>query len=65
MSAAAWLYRRFRLPSNKLVEVRRVRDGNRPEVVVREVNDDNELSQHEYPLRLDFLLQYATQVRKM
>lgn len=64
-SAGQHLYQRFRLPSGKLVEVRKVADGNRPEVIVREVNGDNELSAHEFYLRLDFLLQRATPVRNL
>ena len=60
MSASQYLYKRFVLPWNgKLIEVRKVQDGNRPEVVVREVDSNDELSLTEYSLRLDFLLQRA------
>lgn len=64
MSANPYMYQRFILPSQKMVEVRRVGMGLRPEVVVREVNTDNELSSHEFNLRLDFLLQRGKPVRK-
>ena len=59
------MYRRFRLPSKKLVEIRRVERGHNPECVVREVNDDNELSSHEYPLTLQFLRQRCEEVRNV
>lgn len=57
--------RRFRLPSTKLVEVRRVMSEEPHEVVVREVNEDNQLSCHEFTLALAFLLKYATPVRNL
>ncbi|MBH2008312.1 MAG: hypothetical protein I8H71_01295 [Xanthomonadaceae bacterium] len=64
MSAAQYLYKRFELPWNgKLVEVRKVQEGLRPEVVVREVDADDRLTTSEYSLRLDFLLQRARAVR--
>ncbi|GHC72804.1 hypothetical protein GCM10007320_08930 [Pseudorhodoferax aquiterrae] len=64
MSASQYLYKRFEFPWNgKTVEVRRITDGLRPEAVVREVNQDNELSPGEYNLRLEFLLQRARAVR--
>lgn len=62
MSANPYMYQRFILPSKKMVEVRRVEEGRRPEVVVREVNDDNQLSHHEFNLKLEFLLKYGKQV---
>lgn len=65
MSVADHLYSRFVLPSEKMVEVRRVTEGRMPEVVVREVNKDNELSSHEYNLRLDFLLRHGKKVRSL
>lgn len=65
MSVADHLYKRFVLPSEKMVEVRRVTEGRMPEVVVREVNKDNELSSHEYNLRLDFLLRHGKKVRSL
>ena len=58
-----YIYCRFVLPSKKMVEIRRVTRGRMPEVVVREVNNDNELSSHEYNLRLDFLLRHGKRVR--
>jgi hypothetical protein len=63
VSSAQYLYKRFLLPSGKMIEVRKVQDGTRPECVVREVNTDDQLSQGEYNLRLDFLLQRAKAVR--
>lgn len=62
MSAAKYLYSRFRL-NGKILEVRRIEDGDRPEVVVRYVNDDDELSSNEFNLTLRFLLAYGKQVR--
>ena len=64
MSAAQYLYKRFRL-NGRLVEVRRVEDGVRPEVVVRYVNDNDELSANEFNLTLRFLLMFGQQVRVM
>ena len=37
MSAGQYLYKRFVLPSQKMVEVRRVEEGQRPEGVARGV----------------------------
>jgi hypothetical protein len=62
MSAAQYLYKRFKL-NGKLLEVRRVEDGDRPEVVVRYVNDDNELSANEFNLTLRFLLKFGQLLR--
>lgn len=65
IGAAKFLYRRFELPSTKVVEVRKVSEGTRPEVVVREVDENNRLSFHEFDLRLDFLLQRGREVPKL
>ena len=65
MSAGQYLYKRFVLPSHKMVEVRKVEEGQRPECVVREVNDDNELSPGEFNLTLQFLLTQAREVRRV
>lgn len=64
MSASQYLYKRFEFPWNKkIVEVRRITEGLRPEAVVREVDHNNGLSEFEYVLRLEFLLQRARAVR--
>lgn len=63
--AARCLYKRFRMPSGKLLEVRRVQEGERPEVVVREVNDDDELSPGEFVLSLRFLLGHGKEVPRV
>ena len=63
-TAAIYLYKRFQL-NGKLIEVRRVEDGQNPEVVIRYVNDDDELSAHEVSLTLRFLLKYGKQVRRL
>ena len=66
MSAAQYLYKRFALPkTGKLIEVRKVEEGQRPEVVVREVNDDDELSPGEYNFTLEFLLKHGREVRRV
>lgn len=65
MSAAQFLYRRFTLPSKMLIEVRRVEEGAHPEVVVREVNDDDELSPGEFNLKLEFVAKYGKEVRRV
>lgn len=66
MSAAVMcLYKRFRMPSGKLLEVRRVEEGAHPEVVVREVNDDDELSPGEFNLSLRFILAHGREVRRV
>ena len=66
MAAADYLYRRFSMPrTGKLLEVRKVREGARPEATVREVNDNDELSPHEYCVQLAFLLRHGTLVPKL
>lgn len=61
---ASYVYRRFRI-NGKLLEVRNIKGETNPEVVVREVNDDDELSAHEYSLTLRFLLKYGTLIRRL
>lgn len=63
MSAAQYLYRKYILPAGTMVQIRKVSEGTRPEVTVRNVNEDDELSAHEYSLRLDFVLKYGKAVR--
>lgn len=66
MSAAQYLYKRFTMPkSGKLIEVRRVAEGSHPEVTVREVDDNDELSAFEYELTLRFLLAHGKEVRRV
>lgn len=64
MNAEHYLFRRFSLPSGKLVEVRRIHDGDKPEVAVREVNDDDELAPGEFNLTLSFLLTRTRMLRR-
>jgi hypothetical protein len=63
VSASQYLYTRWLMPSKKMIEVRRVQDGARPEVVVREVNDNNQLGPAEYSHTLQFLLAHGKKVR--
>jgi hypothetical protein len=66
MSAATLcLYKRFRMPSGNLLEVRRVTDGAHPEVVVRKVDENDKLSPGEFNLTLRFLLAYGREVRRV
>ena len=63
-TAALYLYKRFQL-NGRLIEVRRVEDGQNPEIIIRYVNDDDELSTNEVALTLRFLLKYGKQVRRL
>lgn len=63
MSASQYLYTRWLMPSKKMIEVRRIENGARPEVVVREVNGDNQLCPGEYNHTLQFLLAHGQRVR--
>jgi hypothetical protein len=63
VSASQYLYTRWLMPSKKMIEVRRVQDGAHPEVVVREVNDNNQLGPAEWSHKLRFLLEHGKKVR--
>lgn len=65
MSASQYLYTRWLMPSKKMIEVRKVQEGARPEVVVREVNHDNQLGPAEYSHTLQFLLTHGKKVRNV
>lgn len=63
MSASQHLYKCLRMPSGKLLSIRRIKDGFMPEVVVKEVDEDGQMSCFEYIVRLDFVLKYGREVR--
>lgn len=56
MASSPYMYKRFILPSGKVVEVRGMEQGANPEVVVREVNEHDQLAPREDTLTLRFLL---------
>lgn len=56
MASSPYMYKRFILPSGKVVEVRGIGNGANPEAVVREVNEHDQLAPREDTLTLRFLL---------
>lgn len=63
MASSPHMYKRFILPSGKVVEVRRVEQGANPEAVVREVNENDQLAPREDTLTLRFLLNHCKKAR--
>lgn len=59
MASSPYMYKRFILPTGKVVEVRRVERGHNPEVVVREVNEHDQLAPRDDTLTLSFLLKHC------
>lgn len=59
MASSPYMYKRFILPTGKVVEVRRVEQGHNPEVVVREVNEHDQLAPRDDKLTLRFLLNHC------
>lgn len=59
MASSPHIYKRFILPSGKVVEVRRIEQGSNPEAVVREVNENDQLAPREDTLTLRFLLTHC------
>lgn len=64
MQHGADLYQWWRLPSNQIVEIRRIAGAANPECVVRNINADGEMSHGEYALSLRFIVLYGEQVKK-
>jgi len=52
----------FVMPSGRVAEVRRILDGDTPEVVIRYLDGNGAMSPGEYPMRQDFLIKHGKPV---